>query len=121
MPALNFKKQFAPHVESGRKRQTIRAYRKDGRDPKPGQRLYLYTGMRTKECRKLKEAECKATAPIELGTGQLGDGIILNGRELDGVDRARVSRADGFACASEMLKWFKRVHGLPFKGLWIQW
>ena len=37
MPALNFQARFAPLVESGQKRQTIRAYRKDGRDPKPGQ------------------------------------------------------------------------------------
>ena len=35
MPLLGFQKQFAPLVESGEKRQTIRAYRKDGKDPKP--------------------------------------------------------------------------------------
>ena len=33
MPALNFQKRFADDVESGRKCQTIRAPRKDGRDP----------------------------------------------------------------------------------------
>lgn len=38
---------------SGEKRQTIRANRKDGRDPKQGQPLMLYTGMRTKSCVKL--------------------------------------------------------------------
>ena len=52
MPALNFKKEFADKVASGEKRQTIRALRKDGKNPRPGQKLYLYTGMRTKYCRK---------------------------------------------------------------------
>ena len=32
MPLIGFKKRFAPAVESGDKRQTIRARRKDGRD-----------------------------------------------------------------------------------------
>lgn len=38
MFTLNFKKQFAPAVEAGTKRQTIRAPRKDGRKPSPGVR-----------------------------------------------------------------------------------
>ena len=54
MPALNFKNQFATYVELGfrdpdhprAKRQTIRAKRKDGRDPRQGETLYLYTGKR---------------------------------------------------------------------------
>ncbi len=53
MVALNFKARFADDVETRRKRCSIRAPRKDGRDPKPGDSLQLYTGMRTRECRKL--------------------------------------------------------------------
>ncbi len=34
MVALNFQARFAEAVETGRKRQTIRARRKDGRDAK---------------------------------------------------------------------------------------
>ena len=66
MPALNFKAEFAPLVESGEKRQTIRKLRKDGRDPKVGDALYLYTGMRTKKCRKLGIAPCESVQPIEI-------------------------------------------------------
>lgn len=66
MPAINFKKQFAPAVESGEKRQTIRARRQDGRDPVAGQTLYLYTGIRTKGCRKLGEVTCKETQQITI-------------------------------------------------------
>ena len=66
MPALNFKKQFADKVERGEKRQTIRALRADGRNPQPGQTLFLYTGMRTKSCRKLGEAVCSSVEQIDI-------------------------------------------------------
>ena len=88
MPALNFQKQFADAVESGLfdlrgeprpdrligvrpKLQTIRLYRKDERDPKPGQTLYHFTGMRTKQCRRLGEAECTSVMPVEIGWSTL--------------------------------------------------
>lgn len=52
MALLNFQKQFADLIEAGTKRQTIRAARKY--PIKVGDKLYLYTGLRTKYCRKLK-------------------------------------------------------------------
>jgi hypothetical protein len=51
MPAFNYKKQFAELVATGRKRQTIRAMRK--RPIKVGDKLYHFTGMRTKQCSQL--------------------------------------------------------------------
>lgn len=47
MPALNFQTQFAPAVERGEKCQTIRAYRKDGRNPSglPFHGLAIYWGQ----------------------------------------------------------------------------
>ena len=60
MPLLGFKKQFAPLVEEGQKRQTIRAKRRDGRNPHAGETLFLYTGLRTKSCRKLGISGCKS-------------------------------------------------------------
>jgi hypothetical protein len=44
MPALDFQARFAPLVESGEKRQTIRKRRK--RPIGVGQTLYLWTGQR---------------------------------------------------------------------------
>jgi len=135
MPALNFQKRFAPLVESGEKRQTIRAYRKDGRDPKPGDTLYLYTGMRTKKCRKLGEAECKSARRIQLLDIESGERpltVTLDSREgwqdrpvaayvLNPFQRSDVAERDGFADASEMFAWFEKTHGLPFEGLLIRW
>lgn len=67
MPMFNFKKQFADSVESGEKRQTIRARRKNR--PQVGQTAYLYTGARTKACRKLGECVIRATSFPDIGAG----------------------------------------------------
>ena len=44
---LNFKRQFAAAVETGAKRQTIRANRKDNKRPQVGDVACCYTGLRT--------------------------------------------------------------------------
>lgn len=127
MPALNFQKQFAPLVESGEKRQTIRAYRKDGRDPKPGDTLYLYTGMRTKACRKLGEVECKSASEVMVfrrgavmkNPDDESDRIIRNDENFDAADA--FAEEDGFGSMAEMAAWFEKTHGLPFEGLLIRW
>ena len=78
MVALNFKTQFADDVASGRKCQSIRAPRKDGRDPVPGNRLQLYTGMRTRACRKLGDANCIRVRPVQITKRYVViDGYIL--------------------------------------------
>ena len=64
MPLLGFQEQFASLAEFGEKRQTIRACRKDGRDPKVGGTLHLYTGLRTEQCRKLGEAVVSEVLPF---------------------------------------------------------
>lgn len=130
MVALNFKSQFADDVEDGRKRRSIRAPRKDGRDPKPGDKLQLYTGMRQKGCRKLREAQCVRVRPVEIDHM----GITLDGRKLyagdapayaGGVDPENYdsdfARADGFGTFQDMCEFFESEHGLPFKGRLIEW
>ena len=131
MPALNFQKQFAEAVESGKKRQTIRKYREDGRDPKVGDTLYLYTGMRTKQCRKLGEVECTDVQCIEvldttppwhwdddcmyIDGGSCGTFVVCP------EDAELTARDDGFESWLAMHTWFKKTHGLPFEGLLIRW
>lgn len=116
MPALNFKKEFAPLVESGKKRQTIRQARK--RPIIPGDRLFLYTGMRTDKCRKLLEVTCKKIHDFEItecGTVRI-DSEPLNYRQADSF-----SISDGFNDQHEMVGFFKDLYGLPFEGVLIQW
>jgi hypothetical protein len=66
MPALNFQGWLAPKILAGEKPFTLRALRKDGRDPKAGQPLYLFTAMRTKQCRKIAEKPCRFAVTIKL-------------------------------------------------------
>jgi hypothetical protein len=118
MPALNFKKQFAPMVEAGTKRQTIRAKREDGRNSKPGETLYLYTGMRTKGCRKLGEGICKHVSEIVIDTYK---GINLYGEWVGSYQMMDIVRADGFTSWADFRAFFEKEHGLPFWGLLIEW
>ena len=118
MPALNFKQQFAEAVKDGYKRQTIRALRKN--PIKEGDTLYLYTGMRTKNCEKLNEVICDDVLDFGIhmdGWGcDVGPCMIRDKNELN-----KIARADGFVDWVEMVRWFIDTHGLPFKGNLILW
>ena len=117
MPALNYQKQFAPLVESGQKRQTIRARRKH--PIKRGDRLHHFTGMRTKACRRLRgnvEDYCAFTVDITIHENRIEteDHVTVPGKEI-------IAQADGFKDFAEMLAWFQKTHGLPFHGQLIRW
>jgi hypothetical protein len=130
MVALNFRAQFADDVEEGRKKRSIRAPRKDGRDPKKGDALQLYTGMRQKGCRKLVDSVCINVRPVEIDH----TGVILDGKHLiaghapayagcpdpDFYD-GDFALADGFDNFEAMANFFKETHGLPFRGNLIEW
>ena len=126
MPALNFKKQFAPMVIIGlekplhpeAKRQTIRAKRKDGRDPKAGQTLYLFTGLRTTSTVRLGEAECKSSEPITIDENS---GIIVNFKFPSWEECTSLAKKDGFDGVHDFVIFFKKTHGLPFNGFLIKW
>ncbi|MEO0853724.1 MAG: ASCH domain-containing protein, partial [Cyanobacteria bacterium J06648_11] len=77
MVAYNFRSEFADAVADGHKPHTIRAPRQT-RHARPGEPIQLYTGMRSKQCRKLLTPDpiCVAVLPIN---------ISLNGVYLDGV------------------------------------
>ena len=94
MPALNFQTQCAAPILAGKKPFTLRAPRKDGRDPKSGQPLYLFTAMRTKQCKKFAEKPCRFATTICLGWRSVSIptiGQLVTERELE-----LFSRLDGF-------------------------
>jgi len=119
VPILNYKKQFAPLVESGEKRQTIRAMRK--RPFKAGDRLYHYTGLRTKACRKLLESTCLFADRIDI----LPHGTVFINNWLCEGPMKNLAVADGFRRKGhewqDMLAFFTQTHGLPFTGQLIRW
>lgn len=57
---------FIDKVLSGEKRQTIRCNSQKWKNVKAGDKLTLYTGLRTKKCRKLGEAVVESITPITL-------------------------------------------------------
>ncbi len=107
MPAYNFQARFAPAIESGRKRQTIRPRRK--RPTVAGDTLYLYSGMRTKQCRKLREAVCLSVQPVEIAPT-----FIRVGAKVLGVSAMwEFARADGFGTLGDFYDFFRRHYGVP--------
>lgn len=120
MPALNFQKQFAPAVKSGKKRQTIRAARSDGRNPRVNQMLYLYTGMRTKGCRKLGEGVCRQSLPVYMNEHDNGMiDLYINGDAMDFDQVEQLAKDDGFDNVDDFYSFFR--DRLPFRGYLIRW
>lgn len=121
MVAYNFQREFASKVESLEKRQTVRP-RGRRRHARPGDALQLYTGQRTRSCRKLLEAVCKAAADVIIDRdGNALPLIHIAGQKLDALEAYAFARADGFTSAEAMTQWFEQQHGLPVDGVCIQW
>lgn len=128
MPAYNFQKQFAPLVESGQKRQTIRAIGKR-RHARPGESLQLYTGQRTKACRKLisPDPECVSVQAvymfkiIERRRDSHAYQLYLDGELVFWDEVQTIASADGFENSTEFFNFFEDAHGMPFRGFLIKW
>ena len=115
MPSINFSKQFADAVASGKKTQTIRKHRK--RPIKAGDTLYLFTGQRTKNCRKLGEVVCRSVQNIAI----TDTAIWVNGEYCGYGRRFWLARDDGFDATDDFRAWFRDHYGLPFHGQLIVW
>ena len=116
MPGLNFKEEFEPKIRCGDKKQTIRATRKY--PIKQGDNLYLFTGMRTQNCRRLRSTRCDEEHYIFIDTNKT---IILGNKLLTFEEAERLAREDGFESFNDFINFFKTTHGLPFEGQLIRW
>ena len=121
MPAISFQERFANAVEAHVKSQTIRRVWK--RPIKVGDTLYLYTGMRTKHCRKLRTVVCLDCRPITISEHSIS--IVTDGDTLgvwpEGGPLEWLAHQDGFDSWEEMRDWFNARYGLPFEGVLITW
>lgn len=116
MRVILFQDRFAELVRAGTKRQTIRKAAKC----KPGDELSLrrWTGKpyRSKQ-EALRPIEiCRAVEPIRLA---IEDYVEAGAGEV--ARQALIAKADGFSCYADMLEWFEKTHGLPFKGEIVKW
>lgn len=128
MPALNFQDRFADLVERGLKPHTIRARRKH--PIKPGQMLFLYRGMRTAACRRLRQPElCLQVTPIEIDARRGciyldSDSFYYPSEEaliLTESETLELARRDGFRDLDDFFSWFFATHGGVFNGDLIEW
>ncbi len=115
MPSINFKKFFVLLIENGSKRQTIRKTRK--RLFQVGDTLYLFTGMRTKLCKRAGQYTCVKVEHIIIDHQQ----ILIDGASLNAMQTHSLAVADGFANTNDFMTFFKQEHTLPFEGQIIHW
>lgn len=117
---FNFKKQFAPAVESGTKWQTVRANRADGKRPAPGDIVKLYTGLRTTANRLLRQATCIRCRAVRIdSTDRL---LIVDGQRLDHVEALAFALADGFTTLDAFFSFFHDTYpARPFEGFCVEW
>ena len=137
MPAYSFQERFIPFIEEGSKNCTVRALRL-GRvqHVKPGQTMQLYTGLRTKQCRKIGNATCFGVKKIEIKR----DGIVVGGEEggiewtcpkdtlmveefawRDGFRPEGTTLDNPFGAFELMVRFISKNYGVPFEGVAIFW
>jgi hypothetical protein len=115
MVALNFSAQFAIDVETGKKRQSIRQSNRGLREGSP---IQLYTGQRTKKCRKLRDAICRDVTYV----GLTARGVTLGDKSRFPSDIDEFARLDGFPNYSRMWSWFQGTYKTnSFSGYIIRW
>jgi len=115
MVAFNFQSQFVAAIQSGEKRQTIRRTARAS----VGDRLQLYTGMRTKACRKLISPDpiCTMCHYVALRP----DGITFGDASLF-PSADEFARQDGFRDYDDMHRWFTERYGdAYFVGRLVRW
>ena len=131
MPSLIFQKQFVPGIRAmldknyatrlkiKPKTTTIRATRK--RPFKKGDKLFLFSGLRTKQCQRLGTVICLRTEDIEISEFIDEENINAVMFKIDGSALSRdqvqkIATDDGFEKWEGMITWFRKNHGLPFTG-----
>jgi hypothetical protein len=122
MVAIDFDPRFETAIREGWKTQTIRKPRE--RNPRPGDLLQLYTGMRTADCRRIcPDVRCTEVMSIEITFGDdFGiDRIVTDGVPVKNLDDFALR--DGFTDSDDMAAFFKLKHGPmeTFRGYVIEW
>lgn len=114
---LNFVKELAPLVKSGRKVHTIRL----GYRWAIGMKVHLFAGLRTRDCKRLGEGACKRIDSVEIWPWE--HRLLLNGLALEGAGLERLARNDGFSNAAGLFNFFRVHYPKQFKlnGQLIWW
>lgn len=118
MATLSFQKMFADRVQSGEKLHSVRPKRKRPQDWLPGKTVHLFTGMRTKYCRRLGLGVLTGLVDIEVHE----DALVLDGQRITEPSwKDAFAVSDGFTCYAELVDFLQDFYGLPFTGDLIKW
>lgn len=120
MPLMNHT-AFPDKVESGEKRTSIRAKRRQG-EFKPNNPIYHYRGLRTKACRKISDAVCTAVTDIKI---MAVGAVELDGETLSKADAEIIAKNDGFESLGAFYDYFtlgrRKRKRKTFCGNLIEW
>lgn len=123
MGLYGFKQQFIPKIESGEKTHTIRGKRKHL--DKPGNTMFLYYALRTKQCRLIAKRTCTKVQEIEIflrdPKNRMSETVVIDGIELSADEREHLAVRDGFSNWNEMLDFWLTNNSLPFAGHMYHW
>jgi hypothetical protein len=120
MVAYNFQPRFFSLIREGMKHQTIRRLRVG--HAKPGDRLQLYTGLRTPQARRIcDDPVCTAVMPCEIRfASALIRSITVGGVPVRNLNNFAV--IDGFTDLADMTGFWREMHGTSdFNGVVIEW
>jgi len=115
MVAFNFKEYFADDIIEGRKLSTIRSTMRC----KVGDHMHLYTGQRTKNCRKLRDTICCGIAEIFIDEERVWEIIGSIGNIFPA--NLPLHKQEGFINAEQFVNFFKENYGLPYIGYLHAW
>lgn len=102
---------FIDKILSGDKRQTIRRASSKWANVKAGDKLTLYAGLRTKQCRKLGEAVVESITQIKLDSGYITIHKPKWDFTLDSWQVQDFVKADGFDSVEDFWDFFKEHYG----------
>lgn len=133
MPAINFKTKwpngsptnFREMILEGRKPHTIRPVRQH--PIKPGQMLYLNTGMRTSHCERIMAIPCLKVRPISIYFDENymhPPMVCLNGMPLSNEQIVKLVANDGMESKEQFFEFFHYLYDqwqVEFNLRLIQW
>lgn len=122
MVAYNFRKEFAPAVKNGKKRCMMRQRRKNGYLPAIGEKIDLYTGMRSKGCVKLRRVTVQSVQPITIiCEDEDVTRVAINGTPLGSHEIIALAKRDGFSSVDEFRRFFRHQYGTQSYLYLIEW
>lgn len=115
---LGFKPRFVEPILIGTKVFTLRSPRK--KEPKIGETLYMYTGLRTNQCKKITDKEKLRSVQIAaISIIRHNDiytiKIHIDGRRLNAFELGRFVKYDGFKDTKDFADYWLSTSYAPKK------